>query len=133
LFFSHREYTSNSEEPNDTQESEIQMNRRMNASPHPPSQQPSMNYNRQQAAPPVKKTVQHDPDVYVSSFEKHIKRFVSFRFSVTQSRSFQMLQGWISDSEKQVPAPAPQQPQQPTSEQQANINKSAGKIIYFSN
>jgi len=66
LYFSHREYTSNSEEPNDIQESDINMNRRINAPPVQMNQnsgQP-VNFNRQQTAP-AKKTVQHDTDVYV--------------------------------------------------------------------
>ncbi|CAF4551078.1 unnamed protein product [Rotaria socialis] len=42
-------------------------------------------YARQQPPPPQKKHIEHDTDV------------------ITQSRSFQMLQGWISDSEKTVP------------------------------
>jgi hypothetical protein len=72
--YSHREYVSNSEEPNETQESEINMNRRINApSPQPiiqhqqygpPNPIQSNNYARQQIAPP-KKTIQHDADVYV--------------------------------------------------------------------
>jgi hypothetical protein len=75
LLFSHREYVSNSEEPNETQESEINMNRRMNVPPAPmtqhqyvpPNPSQANNYNRQQTAapPPQKKTIQHDADVYV--------------------------------------------------------------------
>ncbi|CAF4024826.1 unnamed protein product, partial [Adineta steineri] len=57
---------------------------------------------------PQKKHIQHDTNV------------------VTQSRSFQMLQGWISDSEKTVPTPVvpPSQPTATTTTAAA-INKSA--------
>ena len=43
--------------------------------------------------------------------------------SVTQSRSFQMLQGWISDSEKTVPTAVPPPSQTPPT------NRSAGRSI----
>ncbi|CAF4454846.1 unnamed protein product [Rotaria socialis] len=99
----HREYTSNTEEPNETQESDPNMSRRMIVPPenisqhHYVPQNPSQPFNQARQQPtPAKKHIQHDADV------------------VTQSRSFQMLQGWISDSEKTVPtAVAP--PSQSTS------------------
>ena len=84
MFFSHREYVSNSEEPTDTQESEIIMNRRINApSPQRAPQQfgsprtsRSNSYTRQSPAPPPpppaarKQPIQHDADVYVHKIEK---------------------------------------------------------------
>lgn len=145
LFFSHREYVSNSEEPTDTQESEVIMNRRINApSPQRAPQQfgsprtsRSNSYTRQSPAPPppaaARKPIQHDTDVYVHGIEKNDSTYHLFAFSVTQSRSFQMLQGWISDSEKTVPtavAPPSSAPQQ--QQQQQPSSKSPGKDIIFS-
>lgn len=73
-FFSrHREYTSNSEEPVETIESQIEMNRRVNVPAEtvpkpkyvPPTPNQAFTYARQQATPPPKKHIQHDPDVSV--------------------------------------------------------------------
>jgi hypothetical protein len=50
---------------------------------------------------------------------------------VTQSRSFQMLQGWISDSEKTVPTSVVP-PSQTTTATAAAVNKSAGLSLTFS-
>ncbi|CAF4390896.1 unnamed protein product, partial [Adineta steineri] len=66
----HREYVSNSEEPGEIQESEINMNRRMIVPPEPMSQHQyapqnpvqSFNYARQQPTP-QKKHIQHDTNV----------------------------------------------------------------------
>ncbi len=56
----------------------------------------------------------------------YLRKF--FYFRVTQSRSFQMLQGWISDSEKTVPTAVPPPSQQQQQQQQPSpTNKSAGK------
>ncbi|CAF2977521.1 unnamed protein product [Rotaria sp. Silwood2] len=57
-------------------------------------------YSRQQPTSP-KKNIQHDTDV------------------ITQSRSFQMLQGWISDSEKTVPTAIPSPLSQSTTNRSA--------------
>jgi hypothetical protein len=56
---------------------------------------------------------------------------ISFSFyRVTQSRSFQMLQGWISDSEKTVPtAVAP--PSHPATTSVPPPNKSAGSQSFL--
>ncbi|CAF5094389.1 unnamed protein product, partial [Rotaria sp. Silwood1] len=115
----HREYTSNTEEPNETQESETNMSRRMIVPPenmnqhHYAPQNPtqSFNYARQQATPPTKKHIQHDTDV------------------VTQSRSFQMLQGWISDSEKTVPTPVAPPSQSTTTTTTANKSAVARAVL----
>lgn len=72
MFSSHREYVSNSEEPNDIQESDMNMNRRITAPSPQRTSQPSVpvnagqssGYTRQSPAP-ARKTVQHDADVYV--------------------------------------------------------------------
>lgn len=48
--------------------------------------------------------------------------FVLFSNRITQSRSFQMLEGWISDSEKTVAALVPQAPLS---------NNSAGENLTF--
>ena len=48
-------------------------------------------------------------------------------YRVTQSRSFQMLQGWISDSEKTVPTPVAAPSSQPNTTTAAITNKSAGR------
>lgn len=84
-------------------------------------------YARQQPIPP-KKHIQHDTDVYVK-FKKtnHYIKFYSFN-RVTQSRAFQMLEGWISDSEKTVAA-LRQSPPPPQSSSLSN--HSAGKILTF--
>lgn len=109
----------------------MNINRRVNAPP--PQQQyapqnpgPPMNYNRQQTAP-VKKPIQHDTDVYVYLKKKTSIFSSSSSSRVTQSRSFQMLQGWISDSEKTVPTPV--QPPTPASQPAPPANKSAGRLF----
>lgn len=69
--FRHREYTSNSEEPVDTNNSESEMSRRMIVPPEsmnqhhyvPPSPAQSFNYARQQPSAP-KKHIQHDADMF---------------------------------------------------------------------
>lgn len=88
-YFSHREYTSNSEEPSETQESDSNtntnrrvvppenMDQRNQVPPNPPQTfnqrnqvlpNPPQTFNqpRQQPTPPQKKHIQHDTDVYVS-------------------------------------------------------------------
>jgi len=70
-YFSHREYTSNTEEPNETEESDTNMSRRMIVPPEhmsqhqyvPQSPAHSFNYARQQQPTPQKKHIQHDTDV----------------------------------------------------------------------
>ncbi|CAF0817182.1 unnamed protein product [Didymodactylos carnosus] len=102
----HREHHLNSEDRiQQKQQSSIIMNRRvvpqepMNhryAASGPPNGYQPFSYARTQNStppPPPKKQIIHDTDV------------------ITQSRSFQMLQGWISDSEKIIP--------------QANLTKSS--------
>jgi glucan-binding YG repeat protein len=92
------------------------------------------NYTRQQTAP-VKKTIQHDTDVYVFFKRTKLNLIEKIPFlslsRVTQSRSFQMLKGWISDSEKNVPAsvppPSTSQPPPPPA-----ANQSAGETASFS-
>ncbi|CAF1618704.1 unnamed protein product [Adineta ricciae] len=105
----HREYISNSEEPNDTQDIEPTMNRRM-VSPAeqytPQNSSHAFNQSRQQPTQ-QKKHIQHDTDV------------------VTQSRSFQMLQGWISDSEKTVPTAVPPPSQSHSQPQSSSPSSSA--------
>jgi hypothetical protein len=61
-------------------------------------------YARQQPTTP-RKSIQHDTDVYVELKRK--KKFFFFPNRVTQSRAFQMLEGWISDSEKTISALKP--------------------------
>ncbi|CAF1043207.1 unnamed protein product [Didymodactylos carnosus] len=93
----HREYESNTDNPaQQEQQPPVTMNRRivpqepMNhhyTAPGPPTGfQPFSYASTQHSTPPPgpKKQIIHDTDV------------------ITQSRSFQMLQGWISDSEKTV-------------------------------
>jgi hypothetical protein len=52
-------------------------------------------------------------------------------YRVTQSRSFQMLQGWISDSEKTGP-PAVAPSSQSTTTTATTTNKSAGRSLILS-
>jgi hypothetical protein len=71
--FRHREYTSNSEEPTDIQNTDDNMSRRMIVPPEgmnqhhytPASPAQSFNQTRQQPMP-TKKTVQNEPDMYMN-------------------------------------------------------------------
>ena len=137
-FLRHREYTSNSEEPTETSNTDATMSRRTIVPPEsvgqhhyvPQNPAQSFNYARQQPTPPPqRKHIQHDPDVFVERDDRRKengKNIDVSPFSVTQSRSFQMLKGWISDSEKTPSQPAPAQPAaQPTPP--TNVNRSAGE------
>lgn len=91
-FFSfrrHREYTSNSEEPSDTPNTEAPMSRRMIVPPEsvsqhhyvPPSPAQSFNYARQQPTPPPqRKHVQHDPTVFVDRTLRENDRLIGVFF-----------------------------------------------------
>jgi hypothetical protein len=84
-------------------------------------------YARQQPTPP-KKHIQHDTDVYVNlkKKKKSIVQFFFFLNRITQSRSFQILEGWIADSEKTIAAVTSPPPSSPSL-----TNSSAGEDLTF--
>ena len=77
-------------------------------------------YANQQPVPP-RKSIQHDTDVYAwcGKNSKAFSQIRSFQYRITHTRSFQMLEGWISDSEKS------------TSSGAQSVNKSTGKCLTF--